>query len=117
MAKRVTINNSKNHGDPVSPIPLPKVQNVFTPGLDFFFISVPGLLQYIFYLDPLLNLSNFICDLTRTYQSIRDWKVFKIMLAKQTFPISLCHSNHHLCHICRNCQRKSKETLCVILGW
>lgn len=85
--------------------------------LIFFLNSVPGLLQYIFYLDPLLNLSNFICDLTRTYQSIRDWKVFRIMLGKQTFPISLCHSNHHLCHICRNCQRKSKETLCVILGW
>ena len=44
-----------------------------------FLNSVPGLLQHVFYLDPLLNLSNFICDLTRTYQSIQDWKAFKAL--------------------------------------
>lgn len=79
MAKWVTINNSKNRGDPVSPILLPKAQNVCSVFWYFFFKLHFWFASDISYLDPLLSISNFICDLTRTCQSIQDWQAFKAL--------------------------------------
>lgn len=84
---------------------------MFAQGFDFFFFfnSVLGLLEYISYLDTSPSMSDFICNLTRTYQSLQEGKaceaigVLKIMFAQQIFSISLSHSNHDLWHICRNC--------------
>lgn len=75
MAKWITINISKSHGDLSHPIPLPKVLNVCSVLWFFFFFfvlcswfaSVHFLFRY-----STKYVSNFICDLTRTYQSIQD---------------------------------------------